>query len=455
MPFAEFIGERLPEKQSDFGMLMTTSILGVVVTFAEPSISSLQSIAGYVSHPTPLLACMVQGNPFLLLTSIASGVGVAAGLGMMRIRHSWSLLSILKIWVPIILLVTALAPGDLQSIVGLMWDAGAITTGPATVPIVLALGAGVAEDVGGNENESDLKGFGVVTLASLCPVISVLICGVLMIYTGAVDDFQDKVHAAMQQPQNATEATETLQQIAITQAGMAVNSIFPLIAYLLLVQAVIIREALPDLRGFVEGVTYCTVGLSIFNFGLNYGSLPLGDSAGQGLPAVMDNVQGTMGYAIILFFGFAGGLMSTFIDLEPCGLGERVEKLTCGLIKKLELFLAVAIGAGFGVALGLSRLIFDFDILYILLAGYAVALGLSCFCDEGIVCIAWDAAGVTTGPVTVPLVLSVGVGLAGAVGTGGGFGMLASTAVFPIIGVLSLGVTKLGVRRKSVVCVPK
>merc|ERR1712012_1326302 len=117
--------------------------------------------------------------------------------------------------------------------------------------------------------------------------------------------------------------------------------------------------------------------------------------------------------------------MATVIDLEPCGLGETVERLSGGQFTKRDLIASVATGVGFGIILGFAKVLYAWDLLVILGVGYAIALGLTLVVDEGLCCIAWDSAGVTTGPVTVPLVLSMGVGICGEVGSLDGFGILA------------------------------
>eukprot|EP00930_Biecheleria_cincta_P041886 TRINITY_DN28789_c0_g1_i1.p1 TRINITY_DN28789_c0_g1~~TRINITY_DN28789_c0_g1_i1.p1 ORF type:complete len:575 (-),score=72.10 TRINITY_DN28789_c0_g1_i1:327-2051(-) len=458
MPFAEEIGHQLPRKVSDAGMIAITTVLGIVVTFAEPGIDSLQMVAGYLERPRPLLLCMVIEHPLVLLSAIACGVGLAAAVGMMRIRYGWRLLPILLATVPLILLASMLATSRLESIVPLSWDAGAITTGPATVPIVLALGAGLAKEhseevrdmAQGSDDmdiapESNLSGFGVVTLASLYPVLALLCCGCIVDVDHA-EGRASTAYYALRQVQRSTDLQDRkLSAVMMSQAFLALRSLLPLVVYLSAVQGLIVREPIKKgARAFVEAVLWCFLGLTVFNIGLEYGSLRLGDEAGQALPTALHLDGYVGGPAAILTFGFVGGVIATFIDLEPCGLGERVEELTSGQITKMQLFLSVALGVGVGVAVGFATILFGFQLKVILLIGYSCAIALSCLCDEGLLCVAWDAAGVTTGPVTVPLVLSVGIGIADSDGKSGGFGMLACASIFPIIAVLILGIVKLG-----------
>jgi len=261
----------------------------------------------------------------------------------------------------------------------------------------------------------------------------VLLCGVGTLLSGV------KVNKAAAAAAVADADPGGFVDVVLAQVSLAGHSILPLTLFLVGVQAVILREKIPDLPRFVKGVGFAFCGLSTFNVGLFYGSLKLGNEAGVALPEALKEYAGNGGMAIILAFGFVCGLIATFIDLEPCGLGELAAKETNGQIKKMPLFCSISLGVGTGVAVGFARVLNDWNLTNILIPGYIVALILSLMNrDETLVCIAWDSAGVTTGPVTVPLVLALGVGIAGATG-GSAFGILACSPPFAISGVLFLG----------------
>merc|ERR1719162_1836350 len=430
MPFAENIGDMLPKKQSQFGMVCTTGALGTVVTFAEPGIDSLQMVGRYVKDPPELLQLLLVQKPLVLLSSIAAGVGIAAAVGMLRIRRGWQFIVILLTVVPsCVLIAISAGTSSLSTIVPLSFDSGCITTGPATVPIVLALGAGLSKS-SGSENTS---GFGVVTLASLFPILTVLICGIGTLASGA------KVDKAAAAAAVADAKPGTFVDVVVAQISLAGHSILPLTLFLVGVQYCILREKIDNAPRFVKGVLFAFCGLSIFNCGLYYGSLRLGNEAGVALPEALKEYAGNGGMWVILAFGFVCGVIATFIDLEPCGLGELAHKVTKGQIRKMPLFLSISLGVGTGVAVGFARVLNDWNLTHILIPGYIMPLLLSLANrEETLVCIAWDAAGVTTGPVTVPLVLALGVGIAGATG-GSAFGILACSPPFAISGVLLLG----------------
>lgn len=433
MPFAENIGDMLPKKQSQFGMVCTTGALGTVVTFAEPGIDSLQMVGRYVKNPAELLQLLLVECPMVLLCSIAAGVGLAAAVGMLRIIKKWQFVIILLTVVPTCVLIAISAgTSSLSAIVPLSFDSGCITTGPATVPIVLALGAGLSK-ASAKPGDEATSGFGVVTLASLFPILTVLLCGIGTMLSGV------KVDKAAAAAAVADAKPGSFLEVVVAQVSLAGHSILPLTLFLVAVQKCIIREDIKDLAGFIKGVLFAFAGLSIFNCGLFYGSLKLGNEAGVALPEALKEYAGNGGMAIILMFGFVCGVIATFIDLEPCGLGELAAKVTHGKIKKMPLFCSISLGVGTGVAVGFARVLNGWNLTHILIPGYIVALVISLLNrEETLVCIAWDAAGVTTGPVTVPLVLALGVGIAGATG-GSAFGILACSPPFAISGVLFLG----------------
>lgn len=159
----------------------------------------------------------------------------------------------------------------------------------------------------------------------------------------------------------------------------------------------------------------------------------------------------SIGLFLVLGFGFVTGAIATVIDLEPCGLGELVETLSKGKFTKLDLFGSVSLGVAGGVVLGLLKVVYNFDLRVPLVIGYGIALALTAFSQEGIMCIAWDAAGVTTGPITVPLVLSIGTAMASSTSCKAdeGFGILACASVGPIISVLVWGLYRLGPAQKK------
>ena len=174
MPFAENVGFHMPGKTHPTVLLLFSLLLGGAATFAEPSIGALQAAASAVSaERAPWLRQLLGPYVFWLVLAVAVGVGLAVSVGMVRMMLGWQLKKLVLIIVPPTLALTAWAAQqpDLVPIIGLAWDCGAVTTGPVTVPLVLAVGVGVAASAGRSDNP--LSGFGIVTLASLFPILAV------------------------------------------------------------------------------------------------------------------------------------------------------------------------------------------------------------------------------------------------------------------------------------------
>ena len=142
---------------------------------------------------------------------------------------------------------------------------------------------------------------------------------------------------------------------------------------------------------------------------------------------------------VVVFFGFMMGYSATLAEPALNALGTTVEELTVGTFRKTLLMQAVAIGVGVGIALGVAKIIYDWPLIWILVPPYAVLMVLTVISSEDFVNIGWDSAGVTTGPVTVPLVLAMGLGISAQVGSVEGFGILALASVCPILAVLLVG----------------
>jgi hypothetical protein len=282
----------------------------------------------------------------------------------------------------------------------------------------------------------DLDCFGIVTLASLYPILTVLLfCIGLYFYDSPAQVTPAPTKLEVHQDGGI------LQQMPFAQMKEAFIPVATLVSFMLFLQFVVLREKLANVGRISIGVGSTFVGLTIFNIGLETGSVPLGDSSGDILP---DALSEEFGLGVILAFGFITGVIATIIDLEPCGLGETVELLSNGKFTKRDLFVSVSLGVGTGIVIGMCKIIYHFNVQYVIFPGYFIALVLTHFSDDGITCVAWDSAGVTTGPVTVPLVLSMGVGICNKGYGTDGFGVLTCASVCPIVSVLLMGLYKLG-----------
>ena len=445
MPFGELIGHTLPRKSPLPLVLFITLLLGIGVTFAEPAIGALKTAGQNVSpEQAPYLWALLNEWTMALVFVIGASVGLAAVLGTLRFLHGWSLKPLIYAsLVPVIgLTLYASADPELVTVLGLAWDAGAVTTGPVTVPLVLALGIGIAAAAG--KADSGLSGFGIVTLASLFPIIGVLL---LALYVAGTVTPAEIVAAAA-----ATGADSGplpwYQRSPGLEVVMGIRAILPLVLFLLLILRVVLKESLPRPREMMLGIGLTVIGMCLFNIGLTYGLSNLGGSAGSLVPAAFMEIPGAdgsplyryaVGVTIALVFALVLGFGATIAEPALNALGVTAEQLTNGFFKKRTLILAVSAGVACGIALGVTKLVFDLPLVWLIVPPYLLAAALTAVSSEAFVNVAWDSAGVTTGPITVPLVLAMGLGLGNATHAVEGFGILCLASIGPIISVLLTG----------------
>ncbi len=449
MPFGEIIGGKLPLKLPLVGVLFIAFLLGIGVTFAEPAIGALQ-IAGQIvkAEDAPYLYTLLNDRVGTTVLVVGMAVGIAAVIGTLRFLYDWSLKPLIYIGLVPVTLMTGYCALDesLRTMVGLAWDCGAVTTGPVTVHLVLALGIGVATAGGGGE--SKLQGFGIVTLASILPIMAVLGLAIFLKFTVPVDVIL--AEAAV----NAEKASAVGQALWYEQSPYAevvggVRAIVPLVIFLMIVLFAVLREKLPNAFIVIYGLVLSVVGMCVFSIGLTYGLSQLGGSAGGLVPGLFVEIeampnaplyQAGVGIFITALFAWILGFGATLAEPALNALGLTVQNLTNGSFKKSMLMYSVSFGVAVGITLGIIKLIFGFSILYILVPGYILGIILTYLSTEEFVNVGWDSAGVTTGPITVPLVLAMGLGFGNALGAVEGFGILASASICPIVAVLALGV---------------
>ena len=448
MPFGNIIGDNLPKKASMGVVLLIIGILGVGVTFAEPAIGALQAFGASVDVArAPYLYELLNNWTLQLVLMVGGGVGLAAILGTVRFVRGWSLKPMIyAALLPVVILtIYAWFDPNLKSILGLAWDCGAVTTGPVTVPLVLSLGIGIANAAG--KGDSSLSGFGVVTMASLFPILAVLILAIFVTFSISPEQIIANASAA-----GASSATETLtiwQKTPLVETVLGVRAILPLVLFLMFVLFVVLKSTLPNKMVTVYGLALSIIGMCIFNVGLTYGLGAIGTQTGGVLPAAFMELpisesspifSKVIGLGVVIGFAFLLGFGATLAEPALNALGLTVQDLTNGAFKKSMLMYSVAGGVAVGIALGVAKLVLNFDLMKVLLPLYAIGILLTVFSTEEFVNVAWDSAGVTTGPVTVPLVLAMGLGLGSAVSAVEGFGILSLASICPIVAVLSMGI---------------
>jgi uncharacterized protein DUF1538 len=445
MPLGENIGATMPAKATLAVILTAAFLLGTIATFAEPAVATLTILGSSIPYEkAPLLFDFLSQRTTLVLVLAAAGVGVGAMQGIHRFVKGKSLKVTIMPGLVICMVLTVLAAFDknARDIIGVAWDTGGITTGTVTAPLVLALGVGMARVLG--KGETGMSGFGIITLCSIWPIALVLGAGLVISWTGTI----------MTPEQFAALAPRA---VGIEGAGTGVNfftlfgesllgactSILPLIGLLLVIQRVVLRESVRNLDHIIIGIACALLGLLLFKVGLVIGLSPLGEQVGGTATQAFAPEGGLYGSAwgklIVLLFAFAVGYGASLAEPALMTLGITVEEVTAGAFKRFLVMHSVAFGVGLGLILGIARIMFDWSSLSIVLPSYGLALLLTMVSDEKFVNIGWDSGGVTTGDITTPILIALGLGVAAATGGADGFSLIAMGSVWPMISVMALG----------------
>ena len=549
MPLGELVGARLPRRAGMAMVMLFAFALGLGATFAEPALHILQMVGADVAPwSEPTLYHLINVRAGWLVLTVSAGVGIGAAVGIGRFFFGWSLKPLVVGTSLAMLALSAIATRrpETRGLVGLAWDVGAVTTGPVTVPLVLALGLGVCRSVG--RVSGRLAGFGMVAMASLVPSILVLALGMhlasrlpaamareaffgsaqhddALAVVGSEERFE-RLRARYQGEARRPEAGS--QPVSSPSPGLAeefagqmrssfveaMRAVVPLVALLLLFALLVLRARPTHGDEVALGLILAVVGMTLLSTGNRFGLTRLGDEVGGNLPASFQEIerfgggfvvphfdQSTVvrattrdgerldffryfdgrrlrdvryyprnldprtgayrvefrigpvfqtlaaGVLAVMAFACVLGYGATVAEPSLSVMGSKVEEATVGLFASRTLVRAVSVGVGIGMIVGVARIIWDLPLMWLLAPAYLLLVPLTLFSDEAYVNAAWDAAGVTTGPVTVPLVLAMGLGLGNAVEVSDGFGLLAIASAYPIVSVLTMGAFS-GFRRR-------
>ena len=407
-----YIGSKLTKSRKLGLILVVSFLLGVAITVAEPD---LQVLAANVPDI----------DKTVLILTVSVGVGIFLMLCMVRILFGISLRLLLIVFYVLVFLAAFLSD---QGILAVAFDSGGVTTGPMTVPFIMALGVGVAS-IRSDEN-AKADSFGLVGLCSIGPIASVLLLGAIY-----------RTQPVQTETQTVAAITDTVllgrdYLHAIPEYLKEVTvALLPIVVFFLIFQFVSLRlRKLPFLRVMV-GILYTYVGLVLFLTGVNVGFSPLGYVLGAAL---------TEGWRIWLLIPLAMLMGWFIINAEPAVhiLNKQVEDLSAGAIsaRAMGMSLSIAVSAAGGLAM--LRVITGIPILYFLIPGYFIALALTFFVPRTFTAIAFDSGGVASGPLTATFMLPFAMGACQALGGNvmtDAFGLVALVAMMPLITVQVMG----------------
>ena len=382
------IGKALAKSKKIWLIALVSFCIGVFVTIAEPD---LQVLAGQVQKLSP-----VANMNWILTLTISVGVGIFLVIGMLRILFKVNL-SILLIVFYILAFILCIGFVD-SDFWALAFDSGGVTTGPMTVPFIMAIGAGVSSMRSGDGEHNDA--FGLVSLCSVGPILSVMILGIIFTIGGGTYT-----------PEIVNELPETRSMILVylhgflEEAGGIALALSPIIAFALLFQLFTRAFSARKLLRVGIGIVYTFVGLVIFLTGANEGFVPTGQVLGESL-AALDGIWKWLLIPIGMLLGYF------IVNAEPAVyvLNKQVEQITAGAISASTMRLSLSIGVSAALGLSMLRILTGINILWILIPGYIIALGLTFFVPKFFVGIAFDSGGVASGAMMSAFVLPMAMG---------------------------------------------
>lgn len=415
-PMGEHVGAGLAKSRRLILLVSVCFVMGVLITVAEPDLS--------------VLAEQVKAavNPGILIGTVGVGVGLFLLLAIFKIVFKKDLSSIIIFFYMVLFMLGMLMISmGRTSFVPLAFDSGGVTTGPITVPFIMALGVGVAGAIGGkNANENS---FGLIALCSVGPILALM--GLILFAKGDLN---------YQLSESAYSIDANLGSHFIpTVLGVAKEVVVALgliVAFFVVLQIFILKLTRKKLTQIGFGIVYTFVGLVIFLTAVAVGFMPIGFELGQQLAQMP---------RILVVAGFVIGMVVVLAEPAVHVLNKQVEEITGGLVTKRSMLIALSVGVGISIGLSMLRLIMGFPLIYYLIPGYFLSLGLSFFVPKLYTAIAFDSGGVASGPLTSSFILPLSIGACAAIHDGGdsilnyAFGIVAMVAMTPLITIQVLG----------------
>ena len=411
-PMGERIGTKLTNTRKISVVIVLCFILGFIITISEPDLQ--------------VLAEQVPSIPnYTLIIAVATGVGIFLVAAVLRMLFGIPLAHMLLILYPIIFILASIVPQDFLTVA---FDSGGVTTGPMTVPFIMALGIGFSAVRSDKHAEND--SFGLVALCSVGPILAVLLLGLL--YHPEESGYEQTM---IVKTDNSVEMWQLFQEGLPYYMKEMLISLLPIILFFFIFQIVSLHLHKKTLVKIIIGIIYTYIGLVLFLTGVNVGFMPAGNYLGQ--------VIAGLSYPwIIVPIGMLIGYFIVKAEPAVYVLTEQVEELTSGAISAKAMGMSLSIGVAFSLGLAMVRVLTGISILWFLLPGYAVALGLTFFVPKIFTAIAFDSGGVASGPMTATFLLPFSMGacetLGGNVVTDA-FGVIAMVAMTPLITIQILG----------------
>ena len=411
-PMGERVGAVLTRSRKLPVILGVGFLLGFLITISEPDLQVLANQVPSIPNQT-------------LIFSVAAGVGLFLTVAFLRMLLGVALPPLLVAFYGLVFVLAAFVPREFLAVA---FDSGGVTTGPMTVPFIMALGVGVSA-IRGDRHAAD-DSFGLVALCSVGPILAVLILGIAF-----------RASDSTYIPPVLPEVSDSVELWQLFHEGLPeyikeiASSLLPIVVMFGVFQAVALRLDKRTLGRIAVGLAYTYVGLVLFLTGVNVGFLPAGHYLGA-------QIAGLPYRWVLIPIGMVVGYFIVAAEPAVHVLNQQVEDLTGGAIPQKAMGLALSLGVAVALGLALTRVLTGISILWLLVPGYAIALGLSFQVPKVFTAIAFDSGGVASGPMTATFLLPFAMGacetLGGNVVTDA-FGVVAMVAMTPLITIQLLG----------------
>lgn len=412
MPMGELVGAQIAKSKKLSFMIIISLIFGIIITVAEPDLQ--------------VLARQVPSVPdAVIIWSVAIGVGIFLVFALLRIVFQLRLSYLLLLFYFTIFIIAAFTSKNFLSVA---FDSGGVTTGPITVPFIMALGLGISTVRGDKASHDD--SFGLVALCSVGPILAILILSLVSNPTSGTYDAVTKV-----------EIHSILELIRLFKEGIphymkeVAIALSPIVLFFGLFQIITLKLNRRKITKIVVGILYTYLGLVLFLTGVNLGFLPVGNYLGSKISSLPYN-------QILIPLGMIMGFF--IVSAEPAVhvLTKQVENLTGGSISKKAMFSSLSIGVAISVGLSMFRILTGTSIWFMIIPGYGIALLLTFFVPKIFTAIAFDSGGVASGPMTATFLLPFAMGACEQLGgnvLSDAFGIVALVAMTPLVTIQILG----------------
>lgn len=412
LPMGEAVGAELFKMRKLWLVVIVTFIIGFIITIAEPDLLVLAN-----------LVPSIPGMP--LIIAVAAGVGIFLVVSILRIIFKISLAQLLLLFYLLLFTLSYFTPTDF---VPVAFDSGGVTTGPITVPFIMAIGVGLAAVRSDKDSQDD--SFGLIALCSIGPILAVMLLGILFRPTDALYT-QVQVTEVLTTRDVAIQYARELPKFT-KEVGLAFA---PISFFFFIFQALSRRFPNRQIAKIIIGFVYTFIGLVLFLTGVNVGFIPVGHLLGSEIAAA------TYKWALLPL----GALIGYFIvNAEPAVhvLNKQVEEVSNGAISQKAMRLALSIGVAVSLSLSMLRVLTGISIYWLLIPGYVIALALTFFVPKIFTGIAFDSGGVASGPMTTTFLMPFAMGACESIGGNvmtDAFGVVAMVAMTPLVTIQIMG----------------